>query len=99
MAAESCCVWSACSGPRRWLSVVVVGFWIGVRWPRSERMGDALPATDPSPCPPAPPQLRRWPSADANTEVLSQLQDLRPPTRPTPIRKPPWVDRRRNTGC
>ncbi|GAB2694232.1 hypothetical protein [Nocardia thraciensis] len=51
--------------------------------------------TDPIPRPPAAPGAHRWPSGDADTEVLPKLQDIRPPTRPTPIRKPPWVDRPR----
>ncbi len=28
---------------------------------------------------------------DADTEVLPQIQDIVPPPRPTPIRRPPWL--------
>ncbi|WP_280475907.1 hypothetical protein [Nocardia asiatica] len=28
---------------------------------------------------------------DADTEVLPQIQDIVPPLRPTPIRRPPWL--------
>ncbi|WP_306359807.1 hypothetical protein [Nocardia sp. CC227C] len=49
--------------------------------------------TDPMPRPPASPHRRRRPSVDDDTEVLPQLQDIRPPSRATPIWKPPWVDR------
>jgi len=33
----------------------------------------------------------RWWSDNDDTEILPQLQDIRPPSRPTPIRRPPWV--------
>ena len=33
---------------------------------------------------------RRW-SNDDDTAVLPRLQDVRPPSRATPIRRPPWL--------
>ncbi len=47
--------------------------------------------TDTIPLPPAVAQPPRSGRADANTEILPRLQDIRPPTRATPIRRPPWV--------
>ncbi|MCX4098038.1 hypothetical protein [Nocardia sp. alder85J] len=41
--------------------------------------------------PPAIAPARRWWSDDDDTEVLPQVQDIRPPMRATPIRKPPWM--------
>ncbi|MGQ4615197.1 hypothetical protein [Nocardia sp. R7R-8] len=33
----------------------------------------------------------RWWREDEDTAVLPRLQDIRPPLRATPIRRPPWV--------
>jgi hypothetical protein len=32
-----------------------------------------------------------WRMEEADTEVLPRLQDIQPPVRETPIRRPPWV--------
>ncbi len=32
-----------------------------------------------------------WPHQDDDTDFVPRLQDIRPPTRATPIRRPPWV--------
>jgi hypothetical protein len=32
-----------------------------------------------------------WRMEEADTEVLPRLQDIQPPARETPIRRPPWV--------
>lgn len=90
MVAESCCP--------LWLASVMVGFRIGMRWHRGKPANYTPPAPVTAPHPLAPPQPRRWPNADADTEFLPQLQDLRHPSRPTPIRKPPWIDRHRPPG-
>jgi hypothetical protein len=47
--------------------------------------------TDTIPLPPALARPLYSASADANTEILPRLQDIRPPMRATPIRRPPWV--------
>ncbi len=44
--------------------------------------------------PPTEAERGRWRSQNDDTEVLPRLQDIRPPSRPTPIRRPPWVERR-----
>lgn len=41
--------------------------------------------------PPAELSPRPWPNMNAKTDVLPRVQDIRPPTRATPIRRPPWV--------
>ncbi|MFF0492847.1 hypothetical protein ACFYTQ_27770 [Nocardia sp. NPDC004068] len=41
---------------------------------------------------PASDQASRWWSDDDDTEVLPRMQDVRPPIRATPIRRPPWMD-------
>ena len=57
---------------------------------------DAMDAqTTPMELPPAVAEHGRWRSHDDDTEVLPRLQDIRPPMRATPIRRPPWVDRHR----
>ena len=45
--------------------------------------------------PPASSKPVRWWSDDDDTAVLPRLQDVRPPMRATPIRRPPWVGRDR----
>lgn len=47
------------------------------------------------PGPPAAAEHGHWWREDEDTEVLPRLQDIRPPTRATPIRRPPWVGRHR----
>ncbi|OBA68223.1 hypothetical protein A5780_08720 [Nocardia sp. 852002-20019_SCH5090214] len=41
---------------------------------------------------PAPDQAPRWWRDEDDTEVLPRLQDIRPPIRATPIRRPRWID-------
>lgn len=50
--------------------------------------------TDTIPLPPALARPLHSGRADADTEILPRLQDVRPPMRATPIRRPPWVGRR-----
>ena len=61
--------------------------------PRSRHGDDAESEPDTTPIRqvPANATRTRWWSNDDDTEVLPRLQDLRPPARPTPIRRPPWV--------
>ncbi len=56
---------------------------------------DRFRATDaetvPMERPPAATGRHRWRGRDDDTEVLPRLQDVRPPSRATPIRRPPWL--------
>ncbi|MGW5726504.1 hypothetical protein [Nocardia beijingensis] len=38
----------------------------------------------------------RWEREDQDTELLPRLQDIRPPMRATPIRRPPWLGKHRS---
>jgi len=55
--------------------------------------GDLAMEADTAPMepPPATAKPRRWWSDDDDTAVLPRIQDIRPPSRPTPIRRPPWI--------
>jgi len=63
------------------------------RRPASAPEGWMEAATTPMEPPPATAKPVRWWSDD-DTAVLPRIQDIRPPLRPTPIRRPPWVERR-----
>jgi hypothetical protein len=54
-------------------------------------------ATDSIQLPPLGGKAGRW-REDEDTEVLPRVQDIVPPTRPTPIRRPPWVQRKGRHG-
>lgn len=81
---------------------VALGFQVGAWWnhihqpgrhqfmPRRNEADDAsLDEDERVGHPTAEPQLR--PTDNADTEVLPRVQDIRPPIRATPIRRPPWV--------
>ncbi|KZM71749.1 hypothetical protein AWN90_03335 [Nocardia terpenica] len=55
-----------------------------------QNIGDAVAGMD---SPPAEARAVRWWSDDEDTAVLPRIQDIVPPTRATPIRRPPWVSR------
>lgn len=62
---------------------------------RAQQDRDVEQATEPDAAlmepPPATAGDGRWWSEDEDTAVLPRLQDVQPPVRPTPIRRPPWV--------
>ncbi len=55
--------------------------------------GDDGSEADTAPIKPPPARVKpvRWWSDGDDTEVLPRLQDVRPPSRATPIRRPPWL--------
>lgn len=56
--------------------------------------------TDRMEAPPAEGEHGRWWPGDEDTEILPRIQDIRPPMRATPIRRPPWVGKeRREEDC
>ena len=61
--------------------------------PEGDALGDEECRLPPSP---ARGRVGRWWRDDEDTEILPRLQDIRPPVRRTPIRRPRWVMQAQN---